>query len=137
MRIVLDEGLNFSDSALLVDRKGRVVVRRRDASLAHVGGQTLHDMELDVLSEFQIEQGLIGPNLAAPRPTLRIIPGKLGGEPHVLETRVRTRDIDQLLEAGYQPDEVHSFYPFVSIDAISDSRDLEAQLRRNLRPLAA
>jgi len=67
---------------------------------------------------------------------LRIIPGKLSGEPHVVGTRVRSVQLDALLERGFLIDQIREMYPFLDATAITDARELELQLRRNLRKAA-
>ncbi len=134
---ILQNELDLSHSALFVDLDGRVVLKKRD-ELWHPGGQSLADsIVLDVLSEFRVSDDSIGPDLVRPRPLLRILPGKLSGEPHIEGTRVRTLDVDALSARGYTDDEIKEFYPFLAHESIQQARDLESQLRRNLAAKAA
>jgi uncharacterized protein (DUF433 family) len=94
---------------------------------------------IDVLAEYRLaeQEGFVGPDLTKPRPMLRIVPGKLAGEPHVVDTRLSTTLIDALLSRGYGPSDVIAFYPFLTEETISQSRSLEDQLRGNVRKQAA
>lgn len=62
-----------------------------------IEGQALLDAEmLDVLLPFTFGQTTRGPDLTVPRPRLRIIPGKLAGAPHVVDTRIETQALAAL-----------------------------------------
>jgi uncharacterized protein (DUF433 family) len=66
-----------------------------------------------------------------PGPRLRIIPGKLSGEPHIEDTRISTPAIYELHESGYSHGRIQSFYPEVSRDDIQQAIGLEQRLRRH------
>jgi uncharacterized protein (DUF433 family) len=91
---------------------------------------------VDLLAEFDTEEGTRGPHLIRPRPHLRIIPGKLGGEPHVQDTRIETRTIVALFSRGANVADVLELYPFLELGDLEDARDLETQLATNLRKAA-
>ena len=86
---------------------------------------------LDLFEQFAWTSGIIGPNLVRPRPTLRIIPGKLAGEPHVTQTRIATKRLFALVHDGLGQEAIQTLYPALSEDAIGDAVDLEEQLQRN------
>jgi uncharacterized protein (DUF433 family) len=69
-----------------------------------------------------------GPDLLEPRPLLRILPGKLHGEPHVLHTRIATAVLYELHREGYSDDQIRRMYPDVSEDALRQAIDLEQSL---------
>jgi uncharacterized protein (DUF433 family) len=69
------------------------------------------------------------PNLLQPRPLLRIIPGKLHGEPHVVGTRIGSATLYALEEAGYTIEQVRRMYPDVSAEALDQALNLEHSLR--------
>jgi uncharacterized protein (DUF433 family)/DNA-binding transcriptional MerR regulator len=69
-----------------------------------------------------------GPDLLRPRPLLRIIPGKLHGEPHVENTRVGTAVLFELTLMGYRDKQILEMYPGVSLDAFQQALDLERSL---------
>lgn len=114
---------------VLVDRSGEVVFRAGDA--AWKKQQAVFGDLLDLLSEFRWSEGLIGPDLIKPRATLRIIPGKLSGEPHVERTRIGTRGIATLIDDGLEVRSVLKLYPALSEASVVDAVDLEKQLQTN------
>ncbi len=134
---VLAQGAAPSER-VFVNAKGDVVLGD-ERGLSMLTGQQLVMPPLDVLSEYRVdaERGIVGPNLVRPRPLLRILPGKLAGEPHVKDTRMPTSTLDALVERGYEQAEILRMYPFLSSEAIEQSRSLEQQLRRNLSREAA
>lgn len=92
--------------------------------------------ELDVLEPFPPESAK-GPHLVRPRPMLRIVPGKLGGSPHLVHTRLESRPLGALARRGMDIAKIFKLYPRFSKAAIRQAVDLEAQLERNLHPAAA
>lgn len=69
-----------------------------------------------------------GPDLLEPRPRLRIIPGKLHGEPHLAGTRIPSAAVYALYMNGYDIDQIHAMYPTASLEALIDAIDLERSL---------
>jgi uncharacterized protein (DUF433 family)/DNA-binding transcriptional MerR regulator len=69
-----------------------------------------------------------GPDLLEPRPRLRIIPGKLHGEPHLLDTRIPSATIYALRTSGYTVEQILDFYPEARVDAVEEAIDLEDSL---------
>jgi uncharacterized protein (DUF433 family) len=78
--------------------------------------------------------GARGPDLLQPRPCLRIIPGKLHGEPHLLNTRISSELIFALHQSGYTTGQILEMYPQADAPGIGDAVDLERSL---LPPVAA
>jgi uncharacterized protein (DUF433 family) len=74
------------------------------------------------------------PHLLEPRPLVRIRPGKLHGEPHVLRTRVPTATIFQLQQMGYELAEIAAMYPMATPEALAQAIEFEQSL---LEPRAA
>jgi len=97
--------------------------------LAHIGG-------IDLVAAWNGPSGLSGPNLVRARPSLRIIPGKLSGEPHVSDTRIMTTALSALRGRGLSIRDIRELYPRLSEASVEEAVDLEAQLDRNLRPAA-
>lgn len=123
-----------------VDRSGNVFVASEpDPEAANrqralkTGGADL----LDVLDPFLGGKGSRGPNLLRPRPMLRIVPGKLGGSPHVVHTRLESQALGALATNGLSVNKIYRLYPAVEPQAIDDALDLERQLEQNLRPALA
>lgn len=126
--------------AVTVDRGGNVVI------LTESDGEAPHrqrsmpagaDELLPVTAPFQTVEGARGPDLHAPRPRLRIVPGKLGGAPHVAHTRLESQALGSLAASGLPTAKVYRLYPNVEPSAIDDALDLERQLAHNLRPALA
>ena len=128
--------------SIRVDRSGEILVtteptleRTRDRQRV-LADESVAGDELDVLAPFPTVQGSRGPDLVAPRPRLRIVPGKLGGSPHVIHTRLESQAIGALATSGLPTAKIYRLYPTVETEAINDALDLEQQLARNLRPAA-
>lgn len=123
--------------AVAVDRGGHVFLTT-DPSPERAGDRqrSLNDA-LDVLAPFP-SVAARGPDLVHPRPLLRIVPGKLGGSPHIRDTRLESQALGCLAARGFDPEKIHRLYPDVGSPAIVEAIDLEHQLARNLgRELAA
>ena len=69
-----------------------------------------------------------GPDLLEPRPLLRIIPGKLQGEPHLLDTRIASATIYTLHNSGYGAEQIRAMYPEAAPHALRQAIDLEQSL---------
>jgi uncharacterized protein (DUF433 family) len=127
------------DSAprVAVDRAGGIVIEYNGGA-QRLGGQSILDADmLDLLAPFASREGLHGPDLSAPRPRLRIVPGKLGGSPHIVHTRLESQALGALAEGGLGHTKIYRLYPDVEPAAIEDALDLERQLAQNLRPALA
>jgi len=138
----LDLGLWSEDvgPAVRVDRGGTVVLSSApDAEV--VGRQRMLDAGADdllsVTDPFLSSEGSRGPDLLRPRPQLRIVPGKLGGSPHVVHTRLESQALGALANSGLSQAKIYRLYPQVAPDAIDDALDLERQLAQNPRPAIA
>jgi uncharacterized protein (DUF433 family) len=120
-----------------VDLAGKILVTRGSHLEDNRGQAVLQGTgELEVLQPFPTEAGRQGPHLVQPRPMLRIVPGKLGGSPHLAHTRLESRAVGALAERGMKPQKIFQLYPRFSKTAIGQAIDLEAQLQRNLHPVA-
>ena len=69
-----------------------------------------------------------GPDLLEPRPLLGIIPGKLHGEPHLLDTRITSATVYTLHKGGYRTEQIRAMYPEASPHALRQAIDLEQSL---------
>jgi uncharacterized protein (DUF433 family) len=126
--------------AVRVDRGGNLVVLDAPGREAPHRQRALPAGEEDLLSviaPFPTAEGSRGPDLHAPRPRLRIVPGKLGGAPHVLRTRLESQALGALAASGLSSAKIYRLYPDVEPAAIDDALDLERQLAQNLHPAAA
>lgn len=101
--------------AVVVDRAGDVYVRVEPGVVEKpVGVRPLDADLLEVIEPFSTLEGTEGPNLQAPRPNLRIVPGKLSGSPHIVSTRIETIAIAALGDRDLDPDRIHALYPVVA-----------------------
>lgn len=107
---------------ILVARDGSVVLDQQLRST--LGGQYILDAdELDLFAPF--ERGV---DLRVPRDRLRIVPGKVTGEPHLVGSRLTTRTIAALGERGLSRDQIIELYPHDDPRAIDEALDLERSL---------
>lgn len=112
-----------------VDRKGEIVLDP-GGHARHLDGQQLLDADmLDVLRPFELGTSRAGPDLVAPRPRLRIVPGKLAGAPHVYRTRIETEALAALRWRGLDPVKIVDLYPVLERADVDDALDLEQQLQ--------
>jgi uncharacterized protein (DUF433 family) len=68
------------------------------------------------------------PNLLVPRERLRIIPGKLSGEPHVQDTRITTAVLYRLDRLGYPESDILEMYPDIAPEELNQAVELERSL---------
>jgi uncharacterized protein (DUF433 family) len=126
--------------AVRVDRGGSVVVTSQpdvEAANRQRAMDAGSDDLLSVIDPFRSKEGTRGPDLLRPRPLLRIVPGKLGGSPHVAHTRLESQALGALAASGLSDPKIYQLYPGVEHAAIDDALDLERQLEHNLRPALA
>ncbi len=109
-------------STILVTRDGSVVLDERPRS--RLGGQYLLDgVELDLFAPFDK-----GVDLRVPRPRLRIVPGKVSGEPHLAGSRLTTRTVAALAERGFAPEQIAELYPHEDRLGLEEALELERSL---------
>jgi uncharacterized protein (DUF433 family) len=120
---------------LFVDGSGEIYVKRPGGSQSLAGQLSSSDV-LDLIAPFTTIEGTHGPDLIKPRPDLRIVPGRISGSPHIVDTRLETRALAALTEDGFDPGAIHRLYPYVTAAQIDQALDLETQLADNLRRAA-
>lgn len=110
-----------------VSEHGDLYLRFSDGPViqANRGGQLLLANVIPLVMPF-----LKAPDLLRPRELLRIVPGKLHGEPHVMRTRIATAVLYRLSEMGYPPSDILEMYPDVASSALEQALDLERTLQR-------
>ncbi len=117
---------------IAVDRGGRIVLNATP-SPEHPDGQAVLDADaLDLLRPLAIGRLVRGPDLVAPRPRLRIVPGKLAGAPHVHRTRIETEALAALRRRGLTVGKITALYPAIDIADVEDALDLECELQPDL-----
>lgn len=132
---VAAHGATLTDVNIRVDRRGKVVFETGPGIAWEAGpsggNQSVSANVLYVLAPFPTEHGHIGPDLVSPRPNLRIIPGKMGGEPHVKWTRIPSLAVAALVSDGMSVAEIVRLYPDLTAEIVDECIDLEAQLLKN------
>lgn len=118
-------------SPLLVSRSGEIHVRS-GAEVSTLAGQLAMGEILNPLGPFDAE-GHRGPDLVRPRPHLRIVPGKVAGEPHLAGSRITSLSVAALSLRGFDLERIAVMYPDEDPAAILDAIDLE----HDLAPAAA
>lgn len=131
VRRMLDQ---LGDELWMVDQRGRDVptikVTRsggviKTASPAELlSGQRVFEGDaFDLFAPFDT-----APDLRVPREHLRIVPGKVAGEPHLAHSRLTTRNVAGLARRGFTPSEIRELYPGEDPDALREAIDLEVSL---------
>jgi uncharacterized protein (DUF433 family) len=115
---------------LLIDRNGRLHFKMPGTANT-ADGQALQCV-LDVVGPFTTREGSRGPDLVRPRPRVLIVPGKLGGSPHIEHSRIETRVIAALRDDGLTLESIRELYPCLTEAQITDALELEGQLANNL-----
>lgn len=121
-----------------VDHDGNLIFEGLEGLHIPLGkgiAQGLVDTKVDLVRPFEAH-GVRGPDLVRPRSSLRIVPGKLSGEPHVEETRIPTQMLAALSRRGLEPGQIVELYPPLDIENVQQALDLEVQLEHNLRAVA-
>lgn len=122
-----------SEPRVAVDRRGQIHLQISTMIVEDLNRARPLDVEfLDLIRPYTSVKGAEGPDLHAPRPLLRIVPGKLAGSPHIVHTRIETVAIAALRDRDLSSERIGALYPIVGSDAIAEALDLEQQLRRNL-----
>jgi len=128
----LEEPLWHPEQASIwVDPAGEIHVRGPSGPETLTGQAVLRDA-IDLIAPFPTREGLKGPNLALPRPELRIVPGRLSGSPHVVHTRLETRALFALHRDGLTEGAIRELYPYLIGTQLAQAIDLEKQLEANL-----
>ncbi len=123
-----------------VDPRGGLVIEAEGEVFVPLGRGVAQAVALregfDLVDAWRGSNGIIGPHLLQPAPTLRIIPGKLSGEPHVVDTRIPTKMLSSLRARGMEVDAIIDLYPRLTRQNLEEAISLEDQLQRNLRVAA-
>lgn len=105
---------------------GKLFLRLEDRDvLARPGQQGALPNVLPLVSKYEY-----GPHLLTPRPLLRIMPGKMHGEPHIINTRIPSAAISEMHDLGYTGGQIREMYPEASAAAIKQAIEFERSLVR-------
>jgi uncharacterized protein (DUF433 family) len=135
----LGERLMDTSFIVEVDPAGRLHFGGANAKWIELGGgrRQYEVGAVDLIRPFEMHVGVVGPDLVRPGETLRIVPGKLSGEPHVEETRIQTQAIGALEARGLDPGSILELYPDLGIENVTAAITLERRLAENLLHEAA
>ena len=114
-----------SGTPLLVNIDGRVHLG--DGWTAGTHGQLSLVSMLDLLGPFGMGDGH-GPDLVRPRPRIRIVPGKVSGEPHLVGSRITTKSVAAVYRRFGDLRRVAALYPQATPETIEQAIDLETAL---------
>ena len=112
-------------SPLRVDASGKIWV---DVDgIPHQSGQAAMLESMDLLGPFDVADRR-GPDLIRPRPNLRIVPGRVSGEPHLAGSRITTLSAAALYKSLGDYEAVAGLYPGFDTEAFRDAVELESSL---------
>ena len=113
-------------SPLRVTESGEIILVDEVDVVRQSTQQALPGM-LDLLGPFDYGESK-APDLLRPRPHLRIVPGKVSGEPHIAESRITTQVIAALYNRTQDVLAIAELYPGFSAAQLEDAIDLERTL---------
>ena len=122
---IWDDSGEQPDSPLRVDLSAKIWVVAD--GVAHTGGQGAMPGTLDLLGPFECGEQR-GPDLLRPRPNLRIIPGKMSGEPHLSGSRITTRVAAALHRNIPDVEQIAELYPGVAASSFVEAIEFERSL---------
>ena len=122
---IWDDSAQHPDSPLRVDSSANIFVVGDDVSRID-GQQTLADT-LDLLGPFEGD-GRRGPDLVRPRPNLRIIPGRVSGEPHLARSRITTQVAAALHRNIADVEKIAALYPGFDASIFEEAIEFEFSL---------
>lgn len=122
---IWDDGAGEPDSPLRVDHSGKIWLQA-DGVVSTKGHYALPET-LDLLGPFEFGQQR-GPDLIRPRPHLRIIPGKMSGEPHLAGSRITTQVAAALHERIPDVAQVAHLYGELDVGMFEEAIEFERSL---------
>ena len=123
---IWDDNRGEPDSPIRVDSSGKIWVVFDGVTEAPDGQRALPGIR-DLLGPFDCDEQL-GPSLISPRPNLRIIPGKVSGEPHLAGSRITTQVAAALYEDIRNIERVSELYPGFDACAFEEAIEFESSL---------
>ncbi len=122
---IWDDSASYPDSPLRVDSSAKIYVV--DDDVFGVDGQQPIAGMLDLLGPFDGD-GRRGPDLVRPRPHLRIIPGRVSGEPHLAGSRITTQVAAALHRNIADTEKIAALYPGFDASIFQEAIKLEFSL---------
>lgn len=128
------------DLALFHDGRPTVLVQADGTILVEPPGERPHTLQrqtvdsdvLDVVRPFDTVERTRGVDLYQPAKLVRILPRKLSGAPHVVETRIDTEGLARLAQRGFTVDAIVALYADLDAAKVEQALELEERLRSNL-----
>ena len=120
-----DDSARSPGSPLRVDSSAKIFVVAEDVS--RVDGQQSLAGTLDLLGPFEGD-GRRGPDLVRPRPNLRIIPGRVSGEPHLAGSRITTQVAAALHRNIADVEKIAALYPGFDASIFEEAIEFEFSL---------
>lgn len=108
---------------LLADWDGNLALHTGEG----VADDDADDKWVDLFARFEVEEAC-GPDLVSPRPHLRIVPGKVAGEPHLAGSRLTTLSVAALARRGLSLEEIAALFPDQQRAALGEAVELEDEL---------
>ena len=122
---IWDDSDGRDSSPLRVDASGRIWLFMD--GVPYYEGQGALPGLLDLLGPFDFaDRG--GPDLIRPRPNLRIVPGRVSGEPHIARSRITTLSAAALYESLGDYGAIAELYPGFRVEAFKDAVEFERSL---------
>ena len=122
---IWDDSSGDLSSQLRVDASGTIWLDLDGIPLHE--GQALLPGSLDLLGPFDLADRN-GPDLIRPRPNLRIVPGRVSGEPHLAGSRITTLSAAALYQNLGDLAAVAELYPGFSVEVFRDAVEFERSL---------
>ena len=122
---IWDERAGRPDSPLRVDVSAKIWIVANGAAGTH--GQQALPGTLDLLGPFECGHQR-GPDLLRPRPNLRIIPGRVSGEPHLADSRITTQVAAALYRSIPDFEKIAELYPGLGVRSFEEAIELEQSL---------
>ncbi len=122
---IWDDTNNEPGSPLRVDLSAKIWIVAE--GVVTTNGQQALPGALDLLGPFEFG-GTSGPNLLRPRPNLRIIPGRVSGEPHLAGSRITTQVAAALHRKIPDVEKVAELYPGFDTCLFEEAIDFERSL---------
>lgn len=122
---IWDDNDGNLSSPLRVDVSGKIWLDVEGVAIHE--GQAALPGSLDLLGPFDLADRN-GPDLIRPRPNLRIVPGRVSGEPHLARSRITTLSAAALYQNLGDLAAVAELYPGFSVEAFRDAVDFERSL---------
>ena len=122
---IWDDRAGRPDSSLRVDESARIWIVADGSAGAHRWQEP--PSTLDLLGPFECGHQR-GPDLLRPRPSLRIIPGRVSGEPHLAGSRVTTPVAAALYRSIPDVEKIAEPYPGLGARSFEEAIELEQSL---------